>query len=70
VEGSFRTSNETQHDDGRTMGRIEEEEMWFVEGLRMGRIEGKGSLPYNCTWHHMSYERCLIRQLQWIFGLG
>jgi len=24
----------------------------------------------HCAWHHMSYERCLIRQLRWIFGFG
>jgi len=32
VEGSLRTSYEIQYDDRRTMGRIEEEKVWFFEG--------------------------------------
>jgi len=44
VAGSFWTSHEIQYNDRRTMGGIEEEEEWFFDMLRMGRIGGKGTV--------------------------
>jgi len=44
MEGSFKTSHETQYDDIRAMGRATEKEAWFTDGLRMGRIGGKGTI--------------------------
>ena len=68
VEGSLRTLYETQYDDRRTMGEEEEEEdeeeMWFFDTTNEKNLRKRHFRPYNCSCHHISSERCLIRQLQ------